>query len=68
MIVENDLKSYRDKEGITQEKLAAEVGVSRQTINAIETRKYNPSLELALSLANWFNTSVEDLFWIYNNG
>lgn len=62
MPVENELKVYRAKHDITQEELAVEVGVSRQTINAIETGKYNPSLELALKLADHFDSNIEELF------
>ncbi|MDA3933645.1 MAG: helix-turn-helix transcriptional regulator, partial [Gammaproteobacteria bacterium] len=40
------------------------VGVSRQTINAIETGRYQPSLEVALKITNAFATSVEQLFWL----
>lgn len=62
MAVENQLKVFRAKHDLTQEELAIEVGVSRQTINAIETGKYNPSLELALKLADYFDVRVEDVF------
>jgi putative transcriptional regulator len=44
--------------------LAEQVGVSRQTINAIETGRYQPSLEVALKITNAFATSVEQLFWL----
>lgn len=64
MTIENRLKKLRAEEGLTQEELGREMGVSRQTINAIETGKYNPSLELALKLSNFFNTEVEELFWL----
>ena len=64
MPVENELKVYRAKHDLTQEELAVAAGVSRQTINAIETGKYNPSLDLALTLADYFDVSVEDLFWL----
>lgn len=62
MPVENQLRSFRTNHDLTQEELAIEVGVSRQTINAIETGKYNPSLELALQLAEYFGVPVEDVF------
>ena len=48
--------------GITQEDLAQALGVSRQTINAIEKGKYNPSLELAFKLASYFETTIEEIF------
>ena len=47
---------------MTQQELAAQVGVTRQTIIAIERGKYTPSLELAFKLARAFGTGVEDLF------
>ena len=62
MSVENQLKQFRKRKDITQEELAKQLGVSRQTINAIETGKYNPSLELALEIAKYFNADVEKLF------
>ncbi|MFQ3275249.1 MAG: putative transcriptional regulator [Candidatus Nanohaloarchaea archaeon] len=62
MIVTNQLKQLRTEQDITQEELAKELDVSRQTINAIETGKYNPSLELALEIAKFFNTEVEEVF------
>lgn len=58
----NNLKVWRAKHDLTQEELAKKVGVTRQTINAIEVRKYNPSLELAFKLANFFNCLIEDIF------
>ena len=47
---------------MTQEELAKKVGVTRQTIIAIESGKYNPSLELAFKIARVFNASIEDIF------
>ncbi|MBU1188257.1 MAG: helix-turn-helix transcriptional regulator [Gammaproteobacteria bacterium] len=49
---------------MTQQALAEQVGVSRQTIIAIETGRYQPSLEVALKIATAFATSVESLFWL----
>jgi putative transcriptional regulator len=60
----NRLKEKRQQAGISQEKLAAITGVTRQTIISIETGRYVPSLELALKLASYFKCSVEDLFGI----
>jgi putative transcriptional regulator len=60
--MENSLKVLRAKKDITQEELAEIVNVSRQTINAIETGKYNPSLELAFKLADCFDCKIEDIF------
>jgi len=60
--MDNSLKVWRAKEDLTQAELAQQVDVSRQTINAIETGKYDPSLELAFKLANRFDCAIEDLF------
>lgn len=60
----NKLKEYREKNKITQEKLAEQVGVTRQTIISIENDKYVPSLQLALKLAKSFKCKVEDLFGV----
>jgi putative transcriptional regulator len=60
--MENELKVYRAKHDLTQEDLAKEVGVTRQTINALEAERYDPSLELAFKLAAYFDCSIEDIF------
>lgn len=60
--VENRLKLYRDAKGWSQGELARRLGVSRQTINAVETDKYDPSLPLALRMARLFGVAVPDLF------
>jgi len=58
----NDRTAYRERDGLSQGDLAAAVGVSRQTINAIEREHYDPSLELAFKLAGQFDCSIETLF------
>lgn len=60
--MKNNIKKIRKELGIRQEDLANLVGSTRQTIIAIENDKYNPSLELAMRLAQVLNTPVEDLF------
>ena len=60
--MENRLKIYREGVGWSQGELARRLGVSRQTINAVETDKYDPSLPLALRMAKLFAVSVPDLF------
>jgi len=60
--MKNNIRELRKKLGLRQEDLAIILSVTRQTINAIENEKYNPTLELAMRLAKLFNTSVEDLF------
>jgi putative transcriptional regulator len=60
--VENDVRSRRAERGLSQADLGKAVGVSRQTINAIETGRYMPSLPLAFALADYFGLRIEDLF------
>lgn len=60
----NKIKIYRKNLSFTQEELAKKLNVTRQTINAIENNKYNPTLELAMKLARILNTTVEELFEI----
>ncbi len=60
--MKNRIKELRKLQGYRQEDLAAALGVSRQTIIAIENDKYNPSLELAIKLARHLHTTVEELF------
>lgn len=58
----NRIKELRKSKGYRQEDVAAALGVSRQTIIAIENNKYNPTLELAMKLARYLQTTVEQLF------
>lgn len=60
--MKNRLKELRKTHKLTQDELANAVGVSRQTINAIENDKYNPTLELAIRLAKYLKMPVEELF------
>lgn len=60
--MKNTIKIHRVTHNMTQEDVAQRLGVSRQTINAIENNKYFPSLELGLKLAEIFSCSVEELF------
>jgi putative transcriptional regulator len=60
--VENNLRVLRAVKEISQEQLAQELGVTRQTIHAVETGKYNPSLDLAFKLARFFEKSIEEIF------
>jgi putative transcriptional regulator len=60
--MKNNIKVQRAIKDMTQEELARTVGVTRQTINAIEKGKYNPSLDLAFSLARLFDMTIEELF------
>jgi putative transcriptional regulator len=60
--LKNTLREYREAKGWSQGELARRLGVSRQTINAVETDKYDPSLPLALRMARLFEVAVPDLF------
>lgn len=62
MLVRNKIKELREIKGISQGELAELCNVSRQTINAIENNKYDPSLNLAFTLAKTLAVKVDDLF------
>jgi putative transcriptional regulator len=64
MDLHNRLKDLRLAKGLTQEVLAGEVGVTRQTIIAIEKSKFVPSVKLALQLASALAASLEEVFWL----
>lgn len=60
--MKNRLKALRGEVGLSQAALADRLGVSRQTVNALETGRYDPSLPLAFSLAALFDVRIEDIF------
>ena len=60
----NSVRDLRVARLLSQADLAAAVGVSRQTINSIETGRYTPSLALAIALARFFHTGVEEVFHV----
>lgn len=62
MKVINHIREIRQKKGITQGKMAEDLQVTRQTINAIEKNKYNPSFELALKIVKYFDVPIEEVF------
>jgi len=64
MKVINHIREIRLKKGITQVKLAEDLQITRQTVNAIEKNKYNPSLELALKLMEYFDVPIEEIFYL----
>lgn len=69
MKLENNLRRYRfDHDEITQQDLANAVGVSRLTIHSIERGKFNPSTLLALKIAQFFDVTVEDIFYLDEKG
>jgi len=65
--MKNKLKVFRAMKDITQEGLAEKLGVTRQTIIAIEKDKYDPSLSLAFKMARLFQVKIEDIF-LYEDG
>ena len=60
--MKNNLKSYRQEKSISQDELAAILGVSRQTINSIETGKFDPSLKLVMKMTKHFAVALEEIF------
>jgi putative transcriptional regulator len=60
--MKNAIRDLRARRSLSQAELAKAMQVSRQTINAIETERYTPSLPLALALARYFETTVEEMF------
>jgi len=65
----NNLRRCRFESGeISQQELANMVGVTRLTIHSIETGKFNPSVKLALKIADYFNKSVEEIFYLEEDG
>ncbi len=60
--MKNHIREKRKEAGLSQEELASRCGVSRQTLNAIENYKYDPTLSLAFSLARELGTTVDELF------
>ena len=60
--VTNSIRTVREAAGITQAELARQIGVTRQTLIAIEQGRYSPTLELAFQLARAFGVGLDDLF------
>lgn len=60
--INNNLKELRQDKNLTQEEIAQKLGVTRQTIIAIERGRYVPSLELAFKIAEFFNQKIENIF------
>ena len=62
--MQNDVRELRVQSGISQRELAEKLNVSRQTINSIETGRYDPSLPLAIAMARHFHRTVEEIFHV----
>ncbi|WP_204436253.1 helix-turn-helix domain-containing protein [Amphibacillus cookii] len=62
--MKNSVKLSRNEKKLTQEELAEQVGVTRQTIGLIEKEKYNPTISLGLKLSKVLNKSLDQLFWL----
>lgn len=60
--MENRVEALRKKIGMNQDEFAKQIRVSRQTVSSIETGKYNPSLELAFTIADFFDKKIEEIF------
>jgi putative transcriptional regulator len=60
--VTNEVRQLRERRGLSQGQLAQELRVSRQTVNAIETGRYLPSLPLAFAIARYFGRPIEEIF------
>lgn len=58
----NHIRTLREDRGLSQSALGHALGVSRQTINSIETGKYDPSLPLAFTIARYFDRTIEEIF------
>lgn len=61
-LVTNSIRARREDAGVTQAELARRIGVTRQTLIAIEQGKYSPTLELAFQIARAFEVGIDDLF------
>lgn len=65
--MKNKVESLRKEQSMNQEDFAKAIRVSRQTVSSIENGKYNPSLELAFTIANFFGKTIEEIF-IFEGG
>lgn len=65
-MLSNNLLMFRINKGVTQEELAKAIGITRQTVIAIEKGNYTPSVLLAIKISRYFNVRVEELFMLIN--
>lgn len=64
--MDNDVRALRLAAGLSQRELGEALSVSRQTVNSIETGRYDPSLPLAIAIARHFHRAVEEIFHVDN--
>lgn len=62
--MKNDVRDLREARGLSQAALGADLGVSRQTVNSLETGKYDPSLPLAFTITRYFGLPIEEIFHV----
>jgi putative transcriptional regulator len=62
--VRNEIRRLREEAGLSQGALGTELGVSRQTVNSLETGRYDPSLPLAFAIARYFGATIEEIFHV----
>jgi putative transcriptional regulator len=62
--VRNEIRRLREERSLSQAALGTELGVSRQTVNSLETGRYDPSLPLAFTIARYFGLSIEEIFHV----
>ena len=60
----NEIRQLREERSLSQGALGTELGVSRQTVNSLETGRYDPSLPLAFTVARFFGLSIEEIFHV----
>lgn len=60
--MKNEIRALREEQGLSQAALGAALGVSRQTVNSLETGRYDPSLPLAFAIARHFGRTIEEIF------
>lgn len=60
--MKNEIRRLREEQGLSQAALAAALGVSRQTVNSLESGRYDPSLPLAFAIARHFHLTIEEIF------
>lgn len=67
LLLKNLVEQLRKEKGLNQDEFAKAISVSRQTVSSIETGKYNPSLELAFTISDFFGKRIDEIF-LYERG